>query len=302
MLMPELEQWQSKGQYLRTILFQHQVFCRQLGKPEAAPENTLLLLHGFPESSFSFHKVVDGLARVFERIVLFDFLGYGLSDKPVENYGYSLFEQADLALQVWDRLGVRGGHLLAHDMGDSVATELVARQVGGTLPARFSAGFRSFTFTNGSMVLDLADLRVMQRLLLSAIGPLVSRLLSYRALRQQLRSAHGADTLSDQDINLIWHNLRQQDGHRKTHLLMRYLQDRRRFEKTRWLPSLSLVKEPMHLCWGDADAVARVEMAHQLKQDVCPAARLTVMPGVGHFCQLSDPETWVKSIAAFYAS
>jgi pimeloyl-ACP methyl ester carboxylesterase len=300
MLTPELKQWETEGQYLRTVLFQNKVFCKQVGDPAAAPEKTLLLLHGFPESSYSFHKVVAGMAKVFQRIVLFDFLGHGLSDKPVENYTYSLFEQADLALQVWKQLGVRGGHLLSHDMGASVATELVARHVSATLPAWFSAGFATFTFTNGSMVLDLADLRVTQKLLLSGIGPLVSKLFGYRAFSQQVRSAHGSDRLSDKDIELLWNNIQQQDGHRKNHLIIKYLNDRKRFEKTRWLPSLSLVKEPIHLCWGDADAVARVEMAHYLKQNVCPGARLTLMPGVGHFCQLSDPDLWVKSVAAFY--
>ena len=91
-----------------------------------------------------------------------------------------------------------------------------------------------------------------------------------------------------------------QDGQQKNHLLIRYLNDRKRFEKTRWLPSLGKVQEPIHLCWGDADAVARVEMAHYLKKHVCPQATLTLMPGVGHFCQLSDPDIWVQSVSAFY--
>lgn len=300
MLTPELTQWEAEGQYLKTVLFGNKVFCRQLGNPQATSEKTLLLIHGFPESSYSFHKVVDGLSKVFERIILFDQLGYGLSDKPTENYTYSLFEQADVAMQVWQQLGVKGGHLLSHDMGDSVATELVARHVGGTLPGWFSAGFQSFTFTNGSMVLELAELRITQKLLLSGIGPLLSKLFNYRTFSQQVRSAHGNDKLSDKDIELMWDNIRQQDGHKKNHLLIKYLNDRKRFEKTRWLPSLSLVKEPIHICWGEADAVARVEMAHYLKDNICPNARLTLMPEVGHFCQLSDPDVWVKSVSAFY--
>ena len=75
--------------YLTTVLFQHKVFCKDCGNPAAPPDRTLLLLHGFPESSFSFHKVVEGLAKLFDRVVLFDFLGYGLSDKPIANYTYS---------------------------------------------------------------------------------------------------------------------------------------------------------------------------------------------------------------------
>ncbi len=56
-------------------------------------------------------------------------LGYGLSDKPDHGYSYSLIEQADVALHVWRALGVKGGHVLSHDMGTSVLTELVARQI-----------------------------------------------------------------------------------------------------------------------------------------------------------------------------
>ena len=301
-MAPELEHWAAGGDYLQTKLLGHRVFFRQWGAPKAAAGDTLMVLHGFPESSFSFNKVVDGLAKKFRRVVLFDMLGYGLSDKPEAGYGYSLFEQADLALEVWRHLGVSGGHLLAHDMGTSVATELATRQVGGSLPGGFSDGLRSFTFTNGSMVLGLAKLRLSQKLLLSRIGPRVSRLFSYRTFSQQARSAHGAGGLGDRDLELMWENILLQDGQRKNHLLIRYLHDRRRFESTRWLPALSKVREPVHLCWGDADAVARVEMAHHLKANVCPGATLTLMPGVGHFCQLSDPETWLRSVLGFYAA
>lgn len=296
----EIEQWKSGGQFMELPLLRHRVFFKNLGRADASPQKTLLMLHGFPESSYSWHKVVDGLLKKFERVVLLDFPGYGMSDKPETGYAYSLFEQADAALAVWKHLGVRGGHLLAHDMGDSVATELAARHVGATMPGWFADGFQSFTFTNGSMVLELAELRVTQRLLLSPLGPLLSRLFNYRTFHQQVRSAHGNDRISEADIQGLWENILLNDGQRKNHLTVRYISDRRRFEKTRWLPALAKVKEPIHLCWGDADRVARVAMAHHLKANVCRDATLTLMPGVGHFCQLSDPDIWVKSVLAFY--
>ncbi len=301
-LLPELAQWAADGEYLRTDLFGHRVFCKQIGDPRAAPEKTLLLLHGFPESSFSYHKVVAGLAQRFERLVLFDFLGYGLSDKPLRGYTYSLFEQADLALQVWRRLGVRGGHLLAHDMGDSVATELIARHVGAGLPAWLSAGLRSFTFTNGNMALHLAALRLGQRALLGPLGPVLSRLATRANFVQTLRSAQGNDGLSGRDVELMWQGNQLLDGQRRMHRVIQYLKERMRFEQTRWLPSLRLVQEPVHICWGDADAVSPVRVAHYLKQEVCPEATLSLLPGVGHFCQLTDPQPWLRAIGAFYAA
>jgi len=273
MLAPQLKQWESEGQYLKTVLFQHKVFCKDVGNPAAPPDRTLLLLHGFPESSFSFHKVVEGLAKLFDRVVLFDFPGYGLSDKPLANYTYSLFEQADVALQVWKERGVTGGHVLSHDMGDSVHTELVARHVSGLLPAWLSAGFKSFTFTNGNMVLDLAQLRLGQKALLGAAGPLFSRLFAnWSSFNFTVQSAQGNDRLTQEDAELMWANVQLQDGHRMNHLVIQYLKDRMRFEKTRWLPSLSLVKEPVHICWGDADAVSPAKVARHLKEHVCPRA------------------------------
>jgi len=298
-MSPELEAWAARGDCFRTALGGHRVYFQQRGDPTADAAGTLLVLHGFPESSYSFHKVADGLARRFRQVVLFDLPGYGLSDKPGQGYGYSLLEQADTALQLWRHLGIRGGHLLAHDMGDSVATELAARQVNGTLPAGFD-GLRSFTFTNGSMVLGLARLRVSQRLLLSRIGPWASRLFNYRTFVQQVRSAHGTAGLTEQDLQLMWENICLQDGQRKNHLTIRYIEDRRRFETSRWLPALAAIEAPVHLCWGDADAVARVTMAHHLKARIRTDATLSPMPGVGHFCQLSDPAIWLESTGAFF--
>jgi pimeloyl-ACP methyl ester carboxylesterase len=78
------------------------------------------------------------------------------------------------------------------------------------------------------------------------------------------------------------------------------LTDRKRFEKTRWLPALAQTTLPIHLCWGDDDAVARVEMAHYLKENVCKNATLTIMHGLGHFCQLDNPEKWVENVTTFY--
>lgn len=294
--MNQLDQWKSEGQYFSYGSFEHHVFYKEIGDPQAQSQDTLLILHGFPESSFSFHKVVDGLVQQYSRIILFDMLGYGYSDKPTEGYTYSLMEQADVALAVWRHLGIRGGHLLSHDMGDSVATELVARHVQDILPSWFSDGFQSFTFTNGSMVLGLADLRITQKLLLSRNGKFFNKLTKYPMFRQQVKSAHGNDRLSDTDIENLWAQNCFNDGHRKTYLTIKYLNDRKRWEKTRWLPALSQCDLPIRLCWGDQDNVARIEMAHYLKKEVCPQARLTVMKGLGHFCQLGSPKEWVDAI------
>src|SRR3954463_14175203 len=85
----------------------------------------LLLLHGFPSSSYDFRGLLDALPG--RAAIAFDFLGFGLSDKP-RDHDYSLVWQADLA-------GARARGepvlVLGHDIGTSVANELMARDLRG---------------------------------------------------------------------------------------------------------------------------------------------------------------------------
>jgi len=277
------------------------VFVRDVGAQDAPPETTLLVVHGFPESSFSFNKVLDALSAHFARVVLVDLPGYGFSDKPA-HLTYSIFEQADALLSVWRTLGVSGGHVLAHDMGDSVTTELVARAVQGLLPGWFDAGLHSLTFTDGNMVMEEAALVPMQILLRKrAIGPVLNRLTRFSLFRNQVRQANGA-AIEDADIEAMWRLNTLQNGHRLAWKIIRYLDERDRFQNPRWLNALSRYSGPVHLCWGEADRVSPPAVAQHLKRHVCPAAQLSLMPGVGHFCQLQAPQVWSEAVLGFYGS
>ncbi len=306
----QLLTWENGGDFVTIEPFGLRVFYRDFGDASAAPESTLLLLHGFPESSFSYHKVIAGLRQVFRRIVVFDFPGYGFSDKPEQEYSYSLIAQADAAFQVWQRLRIIGGHIISHDMGTSVLTEVLARQQAGLLPTWYSSGVLSATFTNGSMVLSMAKLRFTQKLLLNRkLGPLLSSRAKYPLFKRTVASAHGVglgqkDGLSEQDIQLLWQSCQLQNGHQKNHHIIRYLNDRRRYEHSRWLPALAAISRsvPVNFCWGDADQVARVQMAHHLHKVVCPESTLEIMTGVGHFGQIASPNRWLDSVASVLKS
>jgi pimeloyl-ACP methyl ester carboxylesterase len=298
-LPPELLAWESRGTYIPVGPAAHRIYVQSIGAASAPAADTLLVVHGFPESSFSFSRNVDALARRFPRVVLLDLLGFGLSDKP-KDQSYSLFEQADLALQAWHALGVTGGHVVAHDMGDSVVTELVARQVRGLLPAWMTGGFVSLTFTDGSMVMDLAHLRVGQRLLRSRlVGPLLQRVSRYPAFAQQVRSASGGP-IDERDIALMWAALQHNEGGAVQHRTIQYIAERLRFEQTRWLPALAATTTPIHLCWGALDRVAPPAIAEHLQAHVCPKARLTLLPRAGHFCQQEDAEGWNEAVLGFW--
>ncbi len=294
-------EWYRKGKYLEVLDRKIEVFYVELGDSSAEASKTVMLLHGFPESSFSFHKVVEGLAQIFDRVVLVDLPGFGHSAKP-KDYLYSIANQSDALLSAWSQLGVKGGHIIAHDMGDSIATELLHRFNHSQLPRDFDAGLQSIALTNGGVILEHSQLRWTQKVLLSPLGNIFRFTANYRLFSQQVRSAHGNENLGESDIRDLWKNHKNNGGRAVLHRLIYYLKDRETYESSRWLPALREAKIPIHIVWGLDDNVAPRIIQEQLISVVCPSAFSTKMLGVGHFCQLGSPSKWTDSIKTFYES
>lgn len=278
----------------------HQAFLIDEGNPEAGPDATVVLLHGFPESSYSYAGAFPLLAGAFERVVSFDFIGFGFSAKPAGGFSYSLLEQADVALRIIREAGITGCHFIAHDMGDSVMTELLAR-LNHNCPDWFTDGPLSVTFTNGSMVLGDAKLRIGQRALVSPLGPFLARATnSLTVFEKQVVSAQGNGLLDQEKILDMYSTSTAGAPPGLMAELINYLRERRRFEGPRWLPALRDAAMPVHICWGADDAVAPVAIARRLKEEVKPEARLTIIDGVGHFGQIQDPVRWFGGLAPFW--
>ena len=121
--------WAARGAYRQ--LAGHRIFTVDV--PAAGPEDRepLLVVHGFPTSSFDFRLVVDRLA-VGRRVHLVDLLGYGLSAKPDIAYGIDVL--ADVVTAYAAAIGLTETALLTHDLGDTVGGELLARQMEGRWP------------------------------------------------------------------------------------------------------------------------------------------------------------------------
>src|SRR5436189_86555 len=122
-----VEQWAAKGKRQEVGGYRLFVIDQAAEREEEPP---LLVLHGFPSGSFDWRHVLDRLAAR-RRVILFDFLGFGLSDKPDIRYGIRL--HADHAQEIVTNLGLDEVALLTHDMGDTVGGELLARSLDGTL-------------------------------------------------------------------------------------------------------------------------------------------------------------------------
>ena len=151
---------------------------------EAGTGSALVLIHGFPTCSWDWHRVWPGLALGY-RLVAADMIGFGQSAKP-RAHAYSIFDQADLYEGLLASLGVERVHILAHDYGDTVAQEMLARfteRRGARAPG---AVIESVCFLNGGLFPETQQPLLIQRLLASPVGGLAGRLVP------RFRRRHGA--------------------------------------------------------------------------------------------------------------
>lgn len=242
----------------------------------------LLLLHGFPSSSYDWRLLLEKIPG--RDVLAFDFLGFGLSAKPRE-HDYSLFWQADLAEEMVRRRG--GGRqvfIVAHDMGTSVANELMARDLEGRLEMDV-AGILLF---NGSMVLEAASPILGQRLLRSRFGPLFARLSSERLFRQQFGSVFGNEhPLSDEEAADQWSLICHNGGRTLGHRLISYM-DQREKHAERWHGAIREWPGKLSLAWGLQDRVATTDVLAALRK-LRPSVPVTELSGLAHYPQLEDP-------------
>ena len=117
------------------------MFYRRGGRCGYGGAETIVLVHGFPTSSHDYSRSHKFLEKDF-CVVMFDHVGFGFSDKPAgPEYVYSVFSAAENALELWRQLKIRSAHIVAHDMGDSIVTEIMSRRQRNMLPSQISNDF-----------------------------------------------------------------------------------------------------------------------------------------------------------------
>ena len=277
---PSLEEWQSLGNF--AIINGHKVFY--IDTKENKP--ILCILHGYPTSIYDYWKALPILKQKY-RLIMHDHLGFGLSDKPVD-YAYQLIDQADVALELWKQLGVDSMHLLGHDYGTSVVTEIIHRHNHKSLDIKI----QQVTLCNGSMHIELSQLRPIQKLLKSRItGPIIAHLASKATLTRNFKQIYSdASKVSSAEVDVIWEMMLHNSGRKVLSKVTRYI-EQRYTHWDRWIGALKETNLPLHILWAEDDPVAVVKMAHVIEAETQNSTK-TIIPNLGHFPMLEDAERW----------
>jgi haloalkane dehalogenase len=248
----------------------------------------VLLLHGWPTSSYLWRDVMPPIARA-NRVIALDLPGFGASAKPAgATYGFELFDSAlDGFL---DALGIDCLGLAVHDLGGPVGLHWAVNRperltklalLNTLVYPEFSEAVLAFIkacvepdsrkFLTGPEGLEAA-----MRLGLADDSNLTAE--SLAAVREPFQSEQSRNALADAGIGL------QVEGFA---------------EIARLLPSLEV---PVRVIYGEQDRILPdiADTVARVKKDL-PRAEITPLPDCGHFLQEEAGEQIGELLAKFFA-
>jgi pimeloyl-ACP methyl ester carboxylesterase len=283
-----LEEWKRNG-----CIFDfngYPVFYRKAG----SNREVLLCLHGFPTSSFDYRKIWDALAEKFSALAP-DLIGYGYSAKPAD-LDYTTFVQADVVAKLLKNLGISHVHILAHDYGNTITQELLAREREG----RLNFSIASICFLNGALFPETHRPILAQKILISPVGKYFGRFIPDSRFKKSLSSIFGPETKPSEDelndlVTLFKHN----NGKHIAHKLIRYMTERSKY-RARWVEPLQSMTQPFLFINGSYDPVSGKHLAERFREVVPDQKNIVELPNIGHFPHLEAPQIVIDKFLEFH--
>jgi len=252
---------------------------------------TLVLLHGFGASVFSWRKVMAPLAEV-GTVIAFDRPAFGLTERPMpadwgEQNPYSPEAQADLTVSLLDELGVEKAVLVGHSAGGSIAVLTALRY-----PERVEALVLedAAVYRHGGTPGWLRPLLLTPQM--RRVGPLM--------VRSAVRWSEAAIRTAWDDPNKITMEL--VSGYKKP--LQADDWDRALWELVVASHPLGLetqldeISVPVLVITGDRDRFVPTDQSRRLGAEL-PHAELVVIPACGHVPHEECPEAFLSAVTGF---
>ena len=260
------------------------VFYRTWGD-ESKPK--LVLIHGFPNSSFDYYKMIPYLADEYH-IAALDFPGSGFSDKPLDGYNYMLAENAEIVDHfVREVVGFDDFALFTHDRGVSIGLAFLGNYLDHPNPG-YTVNYHFLS--NSGMFLPLANLVPFQLSLLDADAG--ERMIQARSA-QPRRTEGEPESLAFSDIFAF------NQGNISLLYVGRYLLERQ-VNETRWLENLPRSPVPVAYLWGLTDNVNPIRIPNYVwdtyLNDRDGESSFWILPTAGHYPQRDNPEEVAKIV------
>lgn len=257
----------------------------------------VVLLHGFPEFWYGWHRQVEPLAAAGFRVIVPDQRGYNLSSKPRGVASYALRELVSDVITIADQLGQQKIFLAGHDWGAALAwstallhPERVAKLAVLNVP--HPSVMRRYVYTRlpqtlRSWYIFFFQIPRLPETFLSAFN--------FRMAAKALQGSSRPGTFSAEDLaqfRAAW----SQPG-----ALTAMINWYRAAIRYRIPFPNRTVRVPTRILWGERDKFLMAEMAHESLR-YCANGELFTFADASHWLQHEQPERVSQLLVEFFRS
>jgi epoxide hydrolase 4 len=265
---------------------------------EAGPESgpLLILLHGFPELWYGWHRQIEPLAAAGFHVLAPDQRGYNLSDKPESISAYNIDILARDIVGLIDEAGATKAYVAGHDWGGAVGWWLGVKH-----PERL-AKLALLNIPHPLVMRRAVRKDPAQRKKSSYIFFFQIPWLPEHSFRKNnfargvksLQSSSRPGTFSDADL-AVYREAWSQPG--EVRAMIHWYRASLRSQPER--PASPRVRVPSLLLWGEKDRFLGREMA-QPSIDLCDDGRLVLVAEASHWIQHEEPERVTRELLGFF--
>lgn len=272
----------------------HDITLRRMVVRNPAAEQTVLLLHGFPETLYAWKDISLALGDEFE-VHAFDWPGFGLSSRPpADRFAYAPkdyarvlrayiakagIDRSKLTIYATD-IGALPALLLALDEPDIARTIIVGDFAPFDRPAHMYANLQALKTKPSSDVVR-AQMNLNREEILEN---------AYRRGLPQDRQFEVSPEYKD-DMARGWGSGGMTTADAFYHYYASFTRDQQYFEA-----NLSRLRTPVKVVWGADDLYINKAMGAEFAAKA--GAEFTVLPAVGHYPHLQVPKRTVEEIRA----
>jgi pimeloyl-ACP methyl ester carboxylesterase len=248
---------------------------------QAGQGPTVIFVHGWNGSTFSFRYTIPELARHY-RVIAPDLIGFGYSERPAKG-DYTVTAQVELLRGLMEQLGVEQAVVAGHSMGGAIVTSFALRY-----PERVSR----------LILIDAASVKEMRSAIrlgrfIAPLLPVFAPLMTNRYLfnRGTRSVVHDPAILTPEDLDGYFRPFRM-----KGHLRGLAQQMSQRGREDRIDPSQ--LPMPVLILWGEHDRVIPFERGEELAAEI-PGARLEQIWSAGHLPLEEQPDVCNRLLEKF---
>ena len=270
---------------------QHRIYVREY----PGEEPTIVLMHGFPDNLHLYDRLLPYLSPP-HRVVAFDFLGWGASDKP-HGYPYTAANQVGDLDAVITQLLLRQVILVAHDASGPPAidwalaqSERVARLV---LLNTYYCAMPTLRPPEAIWLFSTPVVRNVARPVSQMFGQWIFR----RMYQWQVGRFFTDPAVRDQFVPLLYRQFDATPSARPAFFRLNEDLLPTIRSRTQMVPALRAFKRPVRLIFGDADPYLNTGVAKRF-HELFPASELFLVPGARHFVQMDEPAEVARLILA----